>query len=353
VDQSVSIIIPAFNEAHYCAQCINSILENTSYPYHLILVDNGSTDGVPELFDSVTGATVVHAETNLGFAGGVNLGLERAEGHVLLLNSDTLVPRGWLGRLVQALAGAEDIGAVGPMSNWVAGPQLIPDLDFQSLENVSLFADVLANKRRGRLTDVPRLVGFCMLIRDTVIEQVGPFDESFGIGNYEDDDYCVRIRQAGHRLCIAHDCFVFHYGSRTFIGMGITDEKQRTLLAKNQQRFIEKWQISDGDRLEAIEKARQLNRDARAALEGSDTAKAIRILTEAVKIYPHVEVNHNDLGAVLWDLGKHERAYDCFRRAVRLNPLYAEAKENLHDAAAHLGRTGEIEDAMANPGGFS
>ena len=353
MNQPVSIIIPAFNEEHYCAQCIHSILENTSYPYRLILVDNGSTDGVPELFDSVPGATVVHAETNLGFAGGVNLGLERAEGHVLLLNSDTLVPRGWLGRLVQTLAGAEDIGAVGPMSNFVSGPQLIPDLEFDSLEGVSLFADTLANEHWGRLTDVPRLVGFCMLIHDTVIEQVGPFDESFGIGNFEDDDYCVRILEAGYRLCIAHDCFVFHYGSRTFIGMGITDEKQRALMATNQQRFIEKWQVSDGDRLEVLEKARQLNRDARAALEEGDTTKAIRILTEAVKAYPHVEVNHNDLGAVLWDLGEHERAYDCFRRAVRLNPSYAEAKENLHDAAAHLGRTGEVDDAMANPGGLS
>ncbi|MEA3365964.1 MAG: glycosyltransferase, partial [Candidatus Hydrogenedentes bacterium] len=119
----ISVIIPAFNQVNYCRQCIQSIRMHTDREYRLILVDNGSTDGVSEFFDSVPGATVVHSDANLGFAGGVNLGFDHADGHVLLLNSDTLVPKGWLGILQHALLEEDDIGMVGPMSNCVSGPQ--------------------------------------------------------------------------------------------------------------------------------------------------------------------------------------------------------------------------------------
>ena len=87
----ISIIIPAFNQLDYCRQCILSVQLHTPPPYKLILVDNGSTDGVAEYFDEVPGAHVIHARKNLGFAGGVNLGMAAAEGPVLLLNRDTLV----------------------------------------------------------------------------------------------------------------------------------------------------------------------------------------------------------------------------------------------------------------------
>ncbi|MCX5758136.1 MAG: glycosyltransferase family 2 protein, partial [Candidatus Hydrogenedentes bacterium] len=189
----VSIIIPAFNQLHYCRQCVESIVANTDGPYRLILVDNGSTDGVREYFDSVSGAIALHAEQNLGFAGGVNLGLARAEGHVLLLNSDTLVPPGWLGRLVNALESSDGIGMVGPLSNCVSGSQQLDGLSFTSTDEVHAFAGDLAQRNAGRLRDVARLVGFCLLIREEAFKAVGIFDESYGIGNFEDDDYCLRV----------------------------------------------------------------------------------------------------------------------------------------------------------------
>ena len=133
METPISIIIPAFNQLEYCRQCVQSILIHTQRPCRLILVDNGSTDGVSEYFDSVPGAMAVHAGRNLGFAGGVNLGLQHAEGHVLLLNSDTIVPRRWLERLEAALLCAEDIGIVGPRSNCVSGIQQIDGLELGSV----------------------------------------------------------------------------------------------------------------------------------------------------------------------------------------------------------------------------
>ncbi len=333
----LSIVIPAFNQVDYCRQCVASIRQNTERPYQLVLVDNASTDGVAEYFDSQADAVVIHAETNLGFAGGVNLGIARAEGHVLLLNSDTLVPRGWLGRLEAALEQSEDIGIVGPMSNYVSGTQQIDGLSFGSLEEINTYADSLAQEKPGSLRDVARLVGFCMLIRDRVVRDVGTFDEAYGIGNFEDDDYCLRTLRAGYRLCVAEDSFVFHYGNRTFAGMGIVDGEWKGLIEENQALFERKWAAAPHERSDALQQSRQLNRAAQDAMAQGNTPEALRLLGKAVEVAPGHEVNHNDLGAVLWGMGEFERAEECFRRALRINPGYAEAKDNLLQAAAAQG----------------
>ncbi len=327
----VSIIIPAFNQLDYCRQCVDSILANTDPDtYELILVNNGSDDGVGEYFDSIEDATVVHAATNLGFAGGVNLGLAAAKGHALLLNSDTVVPRGWLPRLLAALDRNSAIGIVGPMSNYASGPQMILDLELESLDDINAYSDQLYEERCGTFGRTNRLVGFCMLVRDTVLAKVGLFDERFGIGNYEDDDYGVRVQQAGFELRVALDCFVFHFGHRTFSGMGIHGDQLRTLLDENGERFREKWSNSpEHDRAAARDAALALNREGRSALEGGDHKKALSLLTRAIQTFPEASENYNDLGAVLWGMGESRRAIGLFKRALALNPDYREAIENL------------------------
>ncbi|NIA14061.1 MAG: glycosyltransferase [Nitrospiraceae bacterium] len=337
----VSIIIPAFNQLDYCRQCVHALLANTRPPYKLILVDNASTDGVGEFFDSVPNACVLHAPENLGFAGGVNLGLAQAEGHVVLLNSDTLPPEGWLECMEGALLSDGDIGLVGPMSNCVSGSQRIEGLELESMDAINAFARDLARRKRGQLRDVARLVGFCLMIGDTALAQLGVFDEGYGIGNFEDDDYCLRAVRAGYRLCIAEDAFVFHYGGRTFMGMGITDDAWQALLQDNERRFHEKWRVKPADRSDAAQEARRLNRQARGLLAKGEQAAALRLLKQSMETFPLLEANYNDLGAVLWKMGRREEAYDYFVRAVKLSSGSSEARENLRDAAQALGKTEE------------
>lgn len=342
----ISIIIPAFNQLEYCRQCIFALRANTARPYRLILVDNGSTDGVAGFFDSVSGAVVVHAGENKGFAGGVNLGLEYAQGHVLLLNSDTLAPRGWLRRLEAALLHDDHIGMVGPMSNCVSGSQQIDGLEFDSLDAINGYADRLAAEKAGQLRDVARLVGFCLLIRDSVVEEVGGFDESYETGNFEDDDYCLRVLRTGRRLCVAEDAFVFHYGSRTFMGMGVVDAAWEELLARNQRVFEEKWRARPEERSDAAQQSRRLNREGRAALETGGLEHAIRLLTHAVETAPFYHQNYNDLGAVLWQAGEGARACRLFKKALSLAPGNAEARENLLNAAEALGQAADAREFL-------
>lgn len=342
----LSIIIPAFNQLEYCRQCIATVLSRTERAYKLILVDNGSTDGVGAFFDSVAGATVVHSAENKGFAGGVNLGLAHAEGHVLLLNSDTLTPRGWLTRLEQALLSADDIGMVGPRSNCVSGGQQIDGLDFADMEAVDAYAAELAERHAGRLRGVARLVGFCLLIRDKAVAELGAFDEGYGIGNYEDDDYCLRALRAGYRLCVAEDCFVFHYGSRTFAGMGIVDGEWQELMRGNARRFEEKLGAAPRERSDAVQQARQLCKEAGLEVEAGRAAEAIRLYRDAIALAPAFEEPYHDLGLLLLRMGHPARAMEQFKHALMRHGAHAEARKNLLAAAETLGRTEEARSFL-------
>ncbi len=235
----VSIIVLAWNELPYTKECVASIQACTRPPYELVLVDNGSTDETLEFFRTVPGAKVVANGANLGFAGGNNRGILAATGdYVVILNNDTLVTDGWLDRLLACAEEDSAIGIVGPMSNYVSGPQLVPDASYADYPALQAYARDFYDRRRGRRTDTGRLVGFCMLMKREVIARVGLLDESFGLGNFEDDDYCLRTRQAGFRLVIAGDVFIHHFGSRTFFGQGVDFA---AAMQHGQEVFERKW----------------------------------------------------------------------------------------------------------------
>ncbi len=328
MSKKISIIIPAFNQLAYCRECIESLKASTpSELYELILVDNGSTDGVSEYFDGVEGAVVIHSPTNLGFAAGVNLGLSRTRGHALLLNSDTVLPRGWLERLHAAMMQSEDIGLVGPRSNCVSGAQLIPDLNLDNYTTLNNFAEKLAHENVGRIRYVARLVGFCLLIRDTVLRRIGLFDEAYGIGNFEDDDYCVRALRAGFKLAIAEDAFVFHYGGRTFTNMGINNDRFNELINKNMALFDKKLQPAAEERNDAVQHAMAMHERGVAAFEAQAFTQALKYLIDSLKAYPAYGAAHITLATVLHALHQPARACEHFRRGLELRQDGKEIRE--------------------------
>ena len=79
----------------------------------------------------------------------------------------------------------------------------------------------MAPLRRG----AERLTGCCLLVRREVLQKVGAFDERYGIGFFEDDDWCIRAREAGFELLVALNVFIHHFGSRTFAGLAIDCQK--------------------------------------------------------------------------------------------------------------------------------
>jgi GT2 family glycosyltransferase/tetratricopeptide (TPR) repeat protein len=231
-------VIVTCNAISYTKQCFQSLQKCTSSSHEIIVIDNGSTDGTIEYLRSLPSVQLIENSKNLGFPAAVNQGMRTSRGDaILLLNNDVIVTPKWLDRLTRAIQNSTNIGLVGPCSNSVSGPQQVP-VEYSDLEDLNLFAEKWAKEKEGQLVDVGRLVGFCLMIKRGLFEQIGFLDERFGIGNFEDDDYCLRARQAGFRAVIARDCFVHHFGSATFKSIGIDI---RTLLVANSCSFREKW----------------------------------------------------------------------------------------------------------------
>jgi GT2 family glycosyltransferase len=238
-----SIVILTHNQLDFTRLCVESIRRCTDEPYELVFVDNGSTDGTVTYLQGLAGATVLTNAENRGFPAAANQGIGAAKGtQVVLLNNDTVVTTGWLARLLRALHSDARIGLVGPTSNCVSGEQQVA-LRYEDVAGVDGFAWDWGKANGGIVVDTDRLVGFCLLIRRAVIDKIGLLDERFGLGCFEDDDYCLRALKAGFRLVIARDAFVHHFGGRTFAGSGIDFAG---LMAKNSRLFQEKWQGADG-----------------------------------------------------------------------------------------------------------
>ncbi|MDO7906995.1 glycosyltransferase family 2 protein [Paenibacillus sp. JX-17] len=214
--EGTSIIIPTFNKLELLKACVDSIEAYTIPPYEIIVVDNGSTDGTRDylLRRSVSMRYCILPE-NKGFAGGVNHGLMMAKGsRIVVLNNDTIVTPNWLDHMLSCLDSDASIGLVGPVTNYISGEQQI-DVPYQPDQIGEMLAFAQHNNKPdpGRWRETNRLVGFCFLFRREALEQVGYFDEGFRIGNYEDEDWILRMKLTGQRLMIAGDAFIHHAGS--------------------------------------------------------------------------------------------------------------------------------------------
>ena len=253
----LSIIVVTYGQLAFTRKCLESLIRNTSYPtLEIIVVDNGSTDGTPRYLRHLAAndprITVVLNSDNRGFAAANNQGLSIASGEVLvLLNNDTELSPGWYVPLLQHVVDP-DIGLVGPRSDHVGNSALIavPEGYAGDLDG---FARELRRKHDGERFDLQMLAMFCVAMRRDTFETVGPLDEGYGVGLFEDDDYAERIRHAGLRVVCARDAFVHHAGQATFKQL-VEAGQYEELWERNLERFESRWGTWKGqhDRVEPV-----------------------------------------------------------------------------------------------------
>lgn len=235
-----SIIIPSYNQKSLLLECIDSIEAYTAPPYEIIVIDNGSEDGTRDALMNRGGSIrVASNEHNLGFARAINIGLMMAKGSkIVLMNNDVLVTEGWLDQLHHCLLSNPTVGAVGPVTNYISGEQQI-EVPYQDISGMREFALSYNGSDPSKWKLCDRLVGFCILFSRSTFEEVGYLDEGYEIGNFEDDDFIIRLRFQGKQMMIAGDTFVHHYGSVTMKGLG--QQGFKVVNQRNEDFFTQKW----------------------------------------------------------------------------------------------------------------
>lgn len=240
----VSIVVLTYNNLDLTKKCLASIDACTADVRHeIVIVDNASSDGSPDYLRAYANGRsdvkLLLSDENTGFAAGNNLGLAAASGeYLVILNNDTVVTPGWASGLVRHLRADESIGLIGPVTNNIGNEAKI-SITYDSTEEMPALARKYTVAQMGRTFDIHTAAFFCVMIPRTVYEKVGGLDEAFGLGFFEDDDYCRRLQQENLRCVCAEDVFVHHHLSASFNKLG--DERRKALMEKNRAIYEAKW----------------------------------------------------------------------------------------------------------------
>ncbi len=401
----VSLVTPVYGAWDCLQRCWESLAADLRPGIEWILVNNGSPQPPPEpLRCALVGsswARWIESPVNLGFPRACNLGARAATGHIVVfLASDVVVAPGGLSRLL-AHFGAKRVGAVGPRSNRIVGTQGLERVpyDEETLEGFQAYAAERAACHEGRATPVGRLSGFCLAVKREVLERIGGFDPAFGVGNFEDDDFCLRARLAGFELLQAEDVVVHHFGGRSFAAAGVD---RQAAIREAWAVFKRKWRLpperpleggyDDAELLQgdfdparhfvaldlpsiwqplraAAEEALGRGERARAwalfsaladldpddddaamfaaalALERGDEAGAAASALGVLQRRPFHPAAANLLGVACLDSGRAGLARRVFARVLERAPKFATAKKNLELARrAHDGAAADVAE---------
>ena len=242
IDTKVVIVIVSYNALFLMQENIKSIRNNLlKGTYKIVVVDNASTDGVAEWLSEQNDVLLIRNTANVGFGPACNqgamavLGTDFAGSDIYLLNNDTRLIYDSLYHLKRALHSAEDIGAVGSVSNYAGNKQQI-DVEFDTVEEYIKYGEKINIPMERPCLEKVRLSGFSMLIKRKVWDEIGGFDEDFVPGYFEDDALSMEILRHGYRLMVVRNSFIYHAGSQSFVK---TDYQK--LLEKNHELFIEKY----------------------------------------------------------------------------------------------------------------
>lgn len=217
----VSIIIVNYNTKKVTAECVISCLnEGSKISREIIIIDNRSTDGSVEFlknrFKTNKQVIILENKTNEGFSKAVNKGLTISKGtYKYLLNSDTVVPKLALSKLVSFTANNESVGVVGTKLELPGGTIQkscfnSPTIDRAISEYWFGKAGAYSPFYRSTVSKVDAVVGASFFISPKAFKKVGLFDERYFMF-FEDLDYCRRVRKCGLSVYYLPEVKVFHY----------------------------------------------------------------------------------------------------------------------------------------------
>lgn len=241
----VSVIVLTYNNLSLTKNCLYSLDKYSNYDnLEVIVVDNLSSDGsrewLCEYAKHKTNFKLILNNINAGFSAGNNIGIKQSTGaYIVVLNNDTFVSPNWVNNLLRHF-NDEKVGMVGPVTNNIGNQAKIPVPSYFTEADFLKHATRIHYANYGKV--YPMIEGslafFCVVIKKEVIDAVGLLDENFGRGWFEDDDYTIRVREAGYQAIIADDVLIHHEHSATF--GKLPNQEKLDLFDKNKAYFEQK-----------------------------------------------------------------------------------------------------------------
>jgi len=217
------IIIPVWNELESTNKCIDHIISHTTYPFRLVIIDNGSQEPsicyLKKVKRELPETILIRNNDNLGFVKAVNQGIMMSDApYICILNNDAYVTARWLTEMIAIIENkSTDIGLINPTSN--------------------VFVMDSCDGKQGEWQELDSCKGFCMLIKREIIDKVGMFDEVYGMGYFEEQDFSRRAMKAGYICARAKSSYVYHKDKLSFDKLGNRSEKFR----RNEEIYTRKW----------------------------------------------------------------------------------------------------------------
>lgn len=236
--RKLSIVILSYNDLDMTKACIESIRKNNApLSYDLILLDNASEDGSKEWLMEQDDLKLICNTENMGFPYACNQGIKAADPDtdIFLSNNDTVVALNSVFWLRMGLYSEERVGATGSMSNRVSNYQRVDDCGLtveECMQYAALHNMPMEHPYERKLF----LISFALMIKREAMDEIGLLDIRFSPGTYEDNDYGMRLRNAGWEVLLCKNSFIYH-------NKQIQDNAAlwRNIRLTNSDKFSDKW----------------------------------------------------------------------------------------------------------------
>jgi GT2 family glycosyltransferase len=237
----VTVSVLVYGPSPWLPQVVDALVQNTALPYELVIVDNGTNDETRAFIAGIDGARVLTPGRNLGFGVGHDAAANIARGEYLcMLNSDAVVPPGWLDALVAPLAADPTVGATAPVYVYPDGRLQEAGATVEPSGQVIAFGRFDdASKAEYRLAGrVPFASAACLVTRTTTFREIGGFDARYGVAYYEDVEFTFALLDRGLHLELVATVQVVHAQGAS----SETSSDAERLLLGNRERFRRRWE---------------------------------------------------------------------------------------------------------------
>lgn len=255
---AAALITVTYNKFDIFKKCLTSIYKYSTFPYHLFIIDNCSSDDTLGLYGSVLkNTTIIRNNENKWWVGGINQGLELSKDYkyTFFLNNDIEVCPNWIESHINVLDTNKRIGAVGPMNSaprdWQFYDRVkatfsdlnLPDLGNLDRNDVFGVNSFLKESFKGRFCHIKGMLAFfCVAFRREVIDQIGYLDKDFTeVIAGDDDEYCTRLEKSGYVLSLLLDTYILHHAGVSKNTLPDVNERANKASMLLKQKYPEKY----------------------------------------------------------------------------------------------------------------